>query len=62
MTVEFIKVKVDETFKVCTSCGYQDGFHSMFQKIDESGDFSWRFICPNCHKIFDIGLTVKINV
>ncbi len=61
MTMEFSKIEVEETFKVCPNCGYEDGFHSMFQKIEGSNDFSWRFICPNCHKIYDIGLTVKIG-
>jgi transposase-like protein len=60
MTMEFTKVEVEETFKVCPNCGYEDGFHSMFQKIGDNHDFSWRFICPNCHKTFDIGLKVKM--
>ena len=57
--VEFVKVA--KTFKICPSCGYQDGFHSMFEKIEDKNEFSWRFICPSCHKIFDIGLKVNTD-
>ena len=38
------------------SCGYKDGFHSMFKADGEA--VKWLFICPNCHEIFDIGYTV----
>ena len=47
-------VKMDDEFKICPSCGYEDGFHSMFKK---EGDITkWLFICPSCHEVFDIGL------
>ena len=54
--VDFIKV--ESILKVCPSCGYQDGFHSMFERIENSNEFSWKFICPSYYKIFDIGLRV----
>lgn len=60
MTYEVNYPKVDTTFKVCPDCGYQDGFHSMFDKAGEGG-YSWRFICPSCHRVYDIGLKVQIN-
>jgi ssDNA-binding Zn-finger/Zn-ribbon topoisomerase 1 len=60
MAEQFEEVKVDKEFKVCPNCGYKDGFHSMFQRIGDSTDFCWRFICPSCHKIYDIGLMVHI--
>ena len=48
-------VKMNGEFKICPSCGYKDGFHSMFKKED---DFNkWLFICPSCHEVFDIGFT-----
>jgi hypothetical protein len=50
------KVKMKDTFKHCPSCGYEDGFHSMFEKKD--GVMKWFLICPSCHAVFDIGLTV----
>ncbi len=49
-------IHIDKEFKVCPSCGYGDGFHTMFSK-EESG-MKWLFICPSCHEIFDIGLSV----
>jgi len=49
-------VKMDDEFKICPSCSYEDGFHSMFKK---EGDITkWLFICPSCHVVFDIGYTV----
>lgn len=50
------KIKMEDEFKTCPACGYEDGFHSMFQKTDENT--RWLFICPSCHKVFDIGMTV----
>jgi hypothetical protein len=56
MDDEVNKIDVNREFKVCPSCSYKDGFHSMFRK---DGDITqWLFICPNCHKVFDIGFTV----
>ena len=52
-------IKVEKLFKVCPVCGYQDGFHSMFERTPEGNQFYWRFICPSCHNIFDIGLSVE---
>jgi uncharacterized Zn finger protein len=51
-----IKITMENEFKVCPSCGYKDGFHSMLKK---EGDITkWLFICPSCHNIFDIGQTI----
>jgi len=55
MDYEVNKVEMDGEFKLCPSCGYQDGFHSMFRK--DKDITGWYFICPSCHKVFDIGLT-----
>lgn len=49
-------VKFENEFKICPTCGYKDGFHSMFRREDEST--KWLFICPHCHEIFDIGFTL----
>lgn len=59
--MEFDKIQVEKTFKVCPNCGYQDGFHSMFQRIEDSNKLHWCLICPNCHKTYDIGLTATMN-
>ena len=50
-------VAMNDEFKICPSCGYEDGFHSMFKK--EGAITRWLFICPSCHQVFDIGLTVS---
>ncbi len=47
------RVKFTGEFRVCPSCGYRDGFHTMLKK--EGDKIKWRFICPSCHEIFDIG-------
>jgi len=51
------KIAMDTEFKVCPSCGYKDGFHSMFKK--DTDDVKWLFICPACHAVFDIGHTIS---
>lgn len=56
MTDKIIQVEMENEFKVCPSCGYEDGFHSMLKKEDNST--RWLFICPSCHNIFDIGQTL----
>lgn len=50
-----IKTEMQEEFRSCPTCGYRDGFHSMFKR--EEGAIKWLFICPSCHDVFDIGLT-----
>jgi uncharacterized Zn finger protein len=56
MGYEIKVVNMKEEFKICPSCGYEDGFHSMFKK---DGDvIKWLFICPSCHEVFDVGFTV----
>jgi hypothetical protein len=56
MDYEIKNVKMEGEFKVCPTCGYKDGFHSMFNKKDNI--IRWLFICPSCHDVFDIGFTV----
>lgn len=56
MPGKVIKHEMQETFRSCPTCGYRDGFHSSFMK--EEGETKWLFICPSCHDMFDIGLTV----
>ena len=55
MEYEVIETEMEDEFKVCPSCGYKDGFHSMFKREDDT--IKWLFICPACHKVFDIGFT-----
>ncbi len=56
MEREVHKITMDEEFRICPDCGYRDGFHSMFRKEDSV--MKWLFICPSCHKVYDIGFTV----
>lgn len=56
MSYKIITIPLEDEFKICPTCGYEDGFHSMFKK---DGDVTkWLFICPSCHNVFDIGRTV----
>jgi uncharacterized Zn finger protein len=50
---------MENEFKICPSCGYEDGFHTMLKK--EGNVMRWLFICPSCQNIFDIGQTLKEN-
>ncbi len=50
-------VTVEDEFRICPACGYEDGFHSMFKR--DNGGVKWLFICPACHNIFDIGQRLK---
>ncbi|MFV0436130.1 MAG: hypothetical protein ACK5PS_01865 [Desulfopila sp.] len=52
-----IEHRMQDTFRVCPTCGYRDGFHSSFLKTE--GVTKWLLVCPACHDIFDIGLTAN---
>ena len=56
MDYNIINITMENEFKVCPSCGYKDGFHSMLKKDGEI--IKWLFICPSCHDVFDIGHTL----
>lgn len=56
MAYDIKNVEMKDEFKVCPSCGYEDGFHTMFKKY--GGTTKWLFICPACHQVFDIGFSV----
>jgi hypothetical protein len=43
MDYEVKNIKMDAEFKICPTCGYEDGFHSMFKKEDDIT--RWLFIC-----------------
>jgi len=58
MKTEIMQYEFKENFKKCPICQYEDGFHSMFQR--EGDQVKWLFICPSCHQVFDVGLTVKL--
>lgn len=54
------KVEFEDEFRVCPECGYRDGFHTVLRK--EQDGVKWLFICPACHKMFDINAYVKIDL
>jgi len=54
------KIEMSEEFRICPACGYRDGFHSMFR--NQGRKTLWLFICPSCHKIFDIGFTLPLQL
>ena len=56
MDDKVVRVPMEDEFRICPSCGYQDGFHSMFKKKDDITQ--WLFICPACHVVFDIDFKV----
>ncbi len=58
---EAIKVEFQGRFRICPECGYRDGFHSFFERETNEEKISWKFICPSCHKAFDIGLKVSLD-
>ncbi|MBW2192612.1 MAG: hypothetical protein JRF27_02385 [Deltaproteobacteria bacterium] len=59
MDREVKQIEFKDEFKDCPECGYKDGFHSIFKK--DGNTSKWFLICPNCHSIFDIGLTVSLH-
>ena len=56
MSYKIITIPLEDEFKICPTCGYEDGFHSMFKK--DGNVTKWLFIYPSCHNVFDIGRTV----
>ena len=54
---DVISVKFEDEFRICPECGYRDGFHTMLKKeVSKGADHvKWLFICPSCHRIFDVG-------
>ena len=58
MDYTIIKVSIENEFKVCPSCGYKNGFHSMFRREGEIT--KCLYICPSCSNVFDIGHTVNL--
>lgn len=57
MAYEIVEVELEDTFKNCPICGYEDGFHTMLKK--EKNIIKWLFICPSCHAVFDTGHILK---
>ena len=59
MKYEVKKIEMGKEFKNCPTCGYRDGFHSMFKRIDK--EIQVFCICPSCHDVFDVNLTLNVT-
>ena len=62
-------IKVEEELHICPKCGYKDGFHVSFVRVN-SGDRSdispesqYRviLICPECGARYDAGWTCSLK-
>lgn len=60
MASSIINKTFDGEFRICPECGYEDGFHTMLKQ--EMAGVRWLFICPACHKVFDIGCKVSVEI
>ena len=59
MRYEVKKIQLVDEFKICPTCGYRDGFHSMYKRMDdEIRIFS---ICPSCHDVFDVNISLAMS-
>ena len=45
-------VELTSEFKICPLCGYEDGFHTMLKKIEQTTQHL--YICPACHEVFRV--------
>ncbi len=59
MHYDIQSIQIEEEFKICPTCGYRDGFHSMLKK--EHLEIKIYFICPGCHDVFDADISFSIN-
>ena len=53
------RLAVHNTFQECPECGYQNGFHVAFKRVEPNGSehkLTVELICPSCSAVFDIGL------
>lgn len=51
-------VAIEEEFSVCPECGYEDGFHTSFKRLNKE-ECKIILICPSCHSRFDPGWVVE---
>lgn len=58
---EATQVDVTNRLRECPDCGYQNGFHVAFRRVEPNGGkrkLAVHLICPSCSALFDIGLHV----
>jgi len=55
------QLAVQHAFQECPECGYQNGFHVAFRRVEPNGNdrkLAAYLICPSCSAVFDIGLRI----
>lgn len=51
MEKKVIDIRVQDEFRICPTCGYRDGFHTMIKVASKKKKFL--YICPSCHDVFN---------
>ena len=49
---ETTPIIVESELYICPGCGYKDGFHTSFARL-EKGTCKIILICPSCHAKYD---------
>jgi len=58
-------VEVTNTLHECPECGYRNGFHVGFKRIEPNGHphkVTIQLVCPSCSAVFDIGLKAALEL
>ena len=55
-----ITKSIENEFMICDTCGYQDGFHTYFLRINDT-DVKFNYKCPECGQKYDIGLILPLK-
>jgi len=50
---------IEKELHICPQCGYQDGFHTSFVRLDEH-KCRIILICPSCHARYDPDWIVSV--
>jgi len=54
-----IKKTISNEFMICETCGYKDGFHTYFIRIDKN-KLKLNYKCPECGQRYDIGFIIDL--
>jgi hypothetical protein len=61
---EATQVDIPAQLRMCPDCGYQNGFHVAFRRVEPSNGertVAVQLICPSCSALLDIGLRVCLT-
>ena len=56
--------EIDDSFEVCSECGYEGGFHCLLQRLVERGggrNLELYLKCPNCATTYRVGWLSRIE-